>query len=148
MIEKNLIMKLKEINQKVFSIMQKKFDEYQLTLGLIYLLTLIINRPNTTQKELAKEMRLTEGAMSISIKKLIELNMVEQIQSPIDGRCNILVITEKGKGVVKEYEAYLNQIIKAVFKGFHLDELTKVSEFLNKISSNLDGILIDLSKPN
>lgn len=71
MIEQKLILQLKEINQKVLGLMQKKFDEYDLTFGLIYLLMVIMNKPNTTQKEIAKEMRFTEGAMSISVMQVL-----------------------------------------------------------------------------
>jgi DNA-binding MarR family transcriptional regulator len=146
MIEQKLILQLKEINQKVLSIMQKKFDEYGLTFGLIYLLMVIMNKPNTTQKELAKEMRFTEGAMSISVKKLMNLNMVEQIQSEHDGRCCMLVVTEKGKTVVEDYKHYLKRILQDIFKGFRQDEMEEMSEFLVKISGNLDQILMDLNE--
>lgn len=146
MIEQKLILQLKEINQKVLGLMQKKFDEYDLTFGLIYLLMVIMNKPNTTQKELAKEMRFTEGAMSISVKKLMNLNMVEQIQSEHDGRCYTLAVTEKGKTIVEDYKHYLKRILQDIFKGFSQDEMEEMSEILMKISGNLDQILMDLNE--
>mgnify|MGYP001230601328 CR=1 FL=1 len=148
MIEQKLILQFKEINQKLLSIMQKKSHEYDLTFGLIYLLMVIMNKPNTTQKELAKEMRFTEGAMSISVKKLIKLKMVEQIQSQFDARCNTLAVTEKGRAVVEDYKHYLKGIFQDVFKGFNQNELEEMSELLMKMNGNLDQILMDISVRN
>lgn len=146
MIEKELVLQLREINQKAASIMQQKFDDHELTIRLLHLLITIMNRPNTTQKELAREMRFTEGAMSISVKRLIKLNMVEQVQSQSDGRCNVLVVTEKGKLVINDYEHYLHGILKDIFKGCKPDELLQINQFLMKIKGNLDQMQKDMDK--
>lgn len=46
MIEKELVLQLREINQKAASIMQQKFDDHELTIGLLH----IINNHNEQTK--------------------------------------------------------------------------------------------------
>lgn len=145
MIEKELVMQFKEANQKIINIMQKKVDDYELTLGLLHLLMTIMHKPDTTQKELAKEMRFTEGAMSMSVKRLLKLGLIEQVQCQSDGRCNRLVVTEKGKKIAKDYKHYLYNIMQNVFKEFNVEELEMIHGFLMKINSNLDQVLSDIN---
>jgi len=145
MLEKELLVLLKEANQKIINIMQIKIDDYGLTFGLLYLLINIMNKPDTTQKELAKEMRFTEGAMSISVKRLMNLGLIEQVQCQLDGRCNRLVVTEKGKRVVEDYKHNLHDIIEDIFNEFEVEELQTVKRFLIRMNTNLNQILSDIN---
>lgn len=140
MIERELAMQLKEVNQKITNIMQVKFDEYGLTFGLLYLMMLIKKNPKASQKELAKQMRFTQGAMSISVKRLIKLNMVKQVQLETDARYNKLVITEKGQDMIDDYQDYLYKIIKDVFDDFSQEELLKLNDFIMRVNKNLEKI--------
>lgn len=151
MIEIELALQMKEGNQKMANIMQMKFDEYGMTIGLLYILKLIENNPNASQKELAKQMGFTQGAMSISVKKLMKLNMVEQIQLESDMRYNKLVVTGKGKKVMDDYQDYLYKIIRCMFNGFSEEELVKFYDFVLRVNKNLENInnenrIINLAK--
>lgn len=142
MIEKDLAMELKIINHKISNVMQLKFEKYGLTLGLLYLMKLIENNPNSSQKELAKEMRFTEGAMSISVKRLMNLGFVKKVQLEEDLRYNKLVITDKGKEVLCDHEKYLSRMMKDIFHGFNEDELKKLNEFISRVNNNLENIIM------
>lgn len=151
MIEIELALQMKKGNQKMANIMQMKFDEYGMTIGLLYILKLIENNPNASQKELAKQMGFTQGAMSISVKKLMKLNMVEQIQLESDMRYNKLVVTGKGKKVMDDYQDYLYKIIRCMFNGFSEEELVKFYDFVLRVNKNLENInnenrIINLAK--
>jgi len=146
MIERDLVLELKTINQRIGNIMQLRLDKCGLSLGLLYLMHMIENNPDTNQKQLAGEMRLTQGAMSISIKKLMELGMVDKEPLEEDLRHHRLVLTDKGKKVIDDYEKYLEEIIKDIFTGFTLEELKKFSEFTSRINDNLKNIMKKVSK--
>ncbi len=49
-------------------------------------------------------MRLTQGAMSIIVKRLLKLHMIKQMPLESDLRYNRLILTEKGKSMVKDYK--------------------------------------------
>jgi DNA-binding MarR family transcriptional regulator len=140
MIETDVAMALKETYQKITQMMQLKIDEYGLTFGLLLLTMRILNNPDASQKELAKEMRFTEGAMSSSVSRLIKLNMLEQIPLESDMRYNRLVVTEIGKSMIDDYKEHLYKKYKDIFTGFNEDELMKLHDFLLKINSNLGKI--------
>lgn len=143
MIEKYLTIELKATNQKISTIMQSKFHEYGLTFGLLYLMKLINNNPEANQKQLAKEMRFTEGAMSISVKKLRELGMVEKVQLESDMRYHKLAITDRGREILSDYEKYLYKLMKDIFVGFTEEELKKLKEYVSRVNNNLEKIIIE-----
>lgn len=146
MIERNIALELKVIQQRLSNIMQLKIDDYGLNFGLLYLMKLIDNNPNSNQKELAREMRLTEGAMSISVKRLMKLGMVEKVQLKEDLRYNKLIITDKGRQVLYDYEEYLSKMMKNIFHGFSQDELDKLNEYVYRVNKNLDNIIENLEE--
>lgn len=146
MIEKDLALELKAINQKISNIMQQRLDKCGLTLGLLYLLKIIENNPGVNQKELAKEMRLTQGAVSISIRRLMELHLLDKQPLEEDLRHHRLVITDRGKEIICSYEKYLEELIKDIFAGFTPAELEKLYKFAGRINGNLKNILEKLTE--
>ncbi|MBC8590928.1 MarR family winged helix-turn-helix transcriptional regulator [Wansuia hejianensis] len=140
MIETDVALQLKETHQKVVQIMQSKIDEYGLTFGLLHLMILIEKKPNANQKDLAKDMRFTQGAMSVVVKRLLKLDMIKQIPLESDMRFNRLVLTEKGKSMIDDYREHILKKYENMFKGFNNSELIELHDFLLRINQNLDNI--------
>lgn len=140
MIETDVALQLKETHQKVVQIMQSKIDEYGLTFGLLHLMILIEKKPNANQKDLAKDMRFTQGAMSVVVKRLLKLDMIKQIPLESDMRFNRLVLTEKGKSMIDDYREHILKKYENMFKGFNNSELIELHDFLLRINQNLDTI--------
>ena len=92
------------------------------------------------QKDLAKEMRFTEGAMSHCVKRLIQENILEQTPLKTDMRYNRLKVTKKGEEFIKDYESYIHEVYRSIFLGFDDDELKEFEKYLMKINANLDKI--------
>ncbi|MBU5454221.1 MarR family winged helix-turn-helix transcriptional regulator [Caproiciproducens sp. MSJ-32] len=140
MIETDLAMKFKKIHQRVMQLMQKKIDKYGLSTGLLHIALIIEKNPDISQKDIAKELRVTEGAISTSIKKLLNLKILDQIPLEEDMRYNKLVLTELGKSIIDDYRDHLPNIYKEMFNGFNQEDLLKLSNFLYKINKNLDNM--------
>lgn len=140
MIETDVAMKLKETQARLGQILQQKINEYDLNIGLLHLAILVEKYPNASQKELAGKMRFTEGAMSTAVKRLIKLNILEQIPLETDLRYNRLIVTKKGNCLIKDYKEYIFQVYKDIFLGFEDDELKILDNFLEKINANLEII--------
>lgn len=141
MIESDVAMKLKETQQKIIQIMQLKIDEYGLTFGHLRLMMLIDKYPNASQKQLAEKMRFTQGAMSMVVKKLLNLNMLEQVTQESDMRYKKLIITDKGRAMLNEYTDHINKKFKDMFIGFSSEELDKICDYLTRINDNLSRII-------
>jgi len=140
MIETDVALQLKETQQKLLQILQQKIDEYDLTFGQLFLMMKINDNPKANQKELAKQMRFTEGAMSSVVKRLINLNMLKQVPLEADLRYNRLVVTDLGKAMIRDYKEYLIKIYQDIFDGFNEEELEKLLSALKKINNNLSKI--------
>lgn len=140
MFESDVALKLKAIHGKIGQIMQQKINEYDLRVGLLHLAILVKKFPEKNQKEIAKEMRFTQGAMSHSVKILIEKDILKQIPLESDMRYNRLVVTEKGNNLIDEYESYITSVYEDIFIGFNQDEFKNLDEYLIRINKNLDGI--------
>ena len=140
MIETDLVMHFKKIYHRVTQLMQKKIDEYGLTLGLLHIAIIIEKNPEISQKDIAKEIKVTEGAVSTSIKKLLKLNILEQIPLESDMRYRRLVLTRLGKSIIDDNRDSLPNIYREMFNEFSQDELIKLGNFLFKINNNLDNM--------
>lgn len=74
-----------------------------------YYLTAIyhLGKPNFSQ--VAEELGLTKPAISILVKKLIKMNLIEKVQSEEDKRVYFISVSEKGKKIVGgDDELYLS----------------------------------------
>lgn len=140
MFETDVAMQLKGINTKLALLMQQKISEYDLRIGLLHIAMLVKKYPEKSQKQLAKQMRFTESAMSHCVKKLIKENILEQIPLETDMRYNRLVVTQKGENFIKDYESYIFKVYKEIFVGFNDDELLELDKYLKRINSNLEKI--------
>ena len=140
MIEKDVAMQFKEIHQRIAQIMKQKVYEYGIKFGQLHLMMLIDMYPESNQKEIAKEMRFTQGAMSTMVKRLISMKMVEQVPLESDMRYNRLILTEKGQSIIDDYKEDLYIKYRDMFKGFSEEELEELNRFLIKINNNLDSI--------
>lgn len=126
MFESDVAMQLKEINTRIAQLMQQKINKYDLRIGLLHLAMLVKKYPDKNQKDLAKEMRFTEGAMSHAVKRLIQKNILKQIPLETDMRYNRLEVTQKGENFIKDYESYILKVYKDIFIGFNDDELNEL----------------------
>lgn len=140
MIEKDVAMLLKGTHQKITQLMQRKIDEYGLTFGQLHLMMLIKKHPDASQKYLAKEMRFTEGAMSSVVKRLLSINMIDQISLESDMRYKRLVLTDMGQSMIDDYREDIRSKYSDMFVGFSNKELIQLNGFLLKINTNLESM--------
>lgn len=140
MLERDVAMKLKSIHGKIGQIMQQKINEYDLRIGLLHLAISVKKHPEMSQKELAKEMRFTQGAMSHSVKILIDKDILKQVPLKTDMRYNRLVVTERGNNFINDYEKYITNVYADIFVGFSQEELENLDDYLKRINENASKI--------
>ncbi len=140
MLEASVAMHLRKTHYRMTQIMREKIDEYGLSFRLLHIVTLINKNPEITQKQLSKEMKLTQGAISSSIKRLIKLDIIEQTPLEKDMRYNRLLLTENGKSIIEDCKERLHNRYQDMFFNFTHDELKDFNIFLKKINANLDEI--------
>ncbi|NLS45733.1 MAG: MarR family transcriptional regulator [Firmicutes bacterium] len=140
MIEADVAAHLRNTQQKLNQMLREKIGEYNLSFRLLHIIMLIEKNPKANQKEIANQLKLTEGAISGYIKRLIDLKILAQKPSEDDQRCNQLTITEHGQDIIRDYEKQVKLRYKDIFVGFTEYELQAFRDALIKINANLDRI--------
>ena len=140
MVEKDIMVQIKGMHHRIKRVMQQNISDYNLTFGQLRLLLVINKYPDASQKELAEMMKFTQGAMSLAVKRLIELDMIKQVPLELDMRYNRLVVTDKCQSMIDNYEEEMEEIDREMLKGLLDEELEVLSLFLGRINSNLDGM--------
>lgn len=140
MVKRGVAMQLRGIHQRIKQIMQQKIDDDGLTFVQLHLLMLIKKYPDANQKDLAKEMKFTEGAMSGMVKRLIEFNLIEQVPLKLDMRYNRLILTDKGQAMIDTHEDDLLNVLNNLYLGLSENELVDLNKYLIRINKNLDDM--------
>lgn len=88
--------------------------------------------------DLAKEMRLTPGTISVSVQNLVEKAYVNRMRRPDDRRSVYLELTAKGKLVYRLHRKFHIKMVEETIEGLDKDE----TDVLLKGLRNLHAFLI------
>ena len=92
-----------------------------------------------TQKEIAEHLKISPAAVTVSLKKLEKAGLVEKGAS-FDARENKIIITDKGKEMVKQSRDMFFDIDKSLFDGISDEDIEKLNEYLDTILKNFENI--------
>lgn len=92
---------------------------------------------NVSQRDLAETLNITPAAVAVTLKKLEKNGLVGRKMAEKDNRYNEVVLTEKGKKIVKESYKVFKYADEKMFDGFSLEELNAFEGYLNRIKDNL-----------
>ena len=101
------------------------------------LLHLLHSKSAPTQKELADAFDISSAAMTKVLKRLEEDGYILRVAQENDLRCLRITLTEKGKSILEQSRALVEEVDKNMFNGFSDSELASFYECLNKIYLNL-----------
>lgn len=90
-----------------------------------------------SQRDLAEKLNITPAAVAVTLKKLEKAGIVSKKISEEDNRFNEVIMTEKGKKIVKESQKLFNSTDALMFEGFTEEELTQFEGYLDRIQKNL-----------
>ncbi len=88
-----------------------------------------------TMTEVAKELDITVGTLTIAINNLVKKEYVERKKSEEDRRLVMIQLTKKGKLVYRIHEKFHSDMVKATIEGLTKEEeetLVKSLENLNR----------------
>jgi Transcriptional regulators len=91
--------------------------------------------------ELAKELLVTQPAVTALIDSLEERGLVERTRSNEDRRVVFVRITEKGSQVLKEIVEKRKEFMRRMTQALSQDELAQLVNILTKLSAQAEKIL-------
>ncbi|WP_347906815.1 MarR family transcriptional regulator [Enterococcus cecorum] len=90
-----------------------------------------------TTSEVAKELSITVGTLTIAINKLVKKGYVERIHSEDDRRVVKLGLTKKGRLLYRVHQHFHREMIKAILVGMDEAESQALLKALNNLHSFL-----------
>lgn len=126
--------KLNEIMQKLQQdLLTGKLKEY--TLRQLYYIELIHKNEDINVSEISKSIDLKKSTVSIAINQLINLGIVNKIQSTDDKRFYFLKLTSKGNEIIKMHKQVHKNTIKKILKILNPEEVENFIKIVDKIAT-------------
>lgn len=136
----NIVYNFIHVNHKHKKIMVKLLDSTGVYESQHRLLMHISRHNDYSQKQLADDMKISTPSVAVTLKKLENGGYIERLTDTDDNRYNKINITSKGQEVVEKSMKIFQYSDSAMFTGFDDSELETLSNYLHRISSNLDAV--------
>ncbi|ULG74930.1 MarR family winged helix-turn-helix transcriptional regulator [Macrococcus brunensis] len=121
------------VNTKIDEITGIELADYNVSREQIYMLELIQNEDNMTQKKLIFKMSKEQTAVSRSIKKLAEFGYITKEQSMYDLRSTVLKLTPQGQEIVEMADGIKAKVVRSFMKELNKTESEELINILEKI---------------
>lgn len=127
--------KLSDLMRK-FQIQLRKGDLKEYTLRQLYYIELIDKNQGISVSELAKKLEVKKSTVSIAINQLIDLGIVNKIQSDSDKRFYFLQLTSRGNQIMEMHKQIHKNTIKKISKLLSPEEIENFVQIVNKITAS------------
>lgn len=121
------------MNSKVDEIASAELTDVALSREQLYMLELIANEDNMTQKKLIYKLNKEQTAVSRAIKKLVDNGYIEKEQSIYDLRSTVLIATDKGKDALKRADDIKTKVVRNFMRELSATESEELIQLLEKI---------------
>lgn len=125
--------KLSDLMRK-FQTQLRTGDLKEYTLRQLYYIELIDKNQGISVSELAKKLHVKKSTVSIAINQLIDLGIVNKIQSNSDKRFYSLQLTPKGNQIMEMHKQVHKNTIKKISKILNPEEVENFVKIVNKIT--------------
>lgn len=125
--------KLSDLMRK-FQTQLRTGDLKEYTLRQLYYIELIDKNQGISVSELAKKLDVKKSTVSIAINQLIDLGVVNKIQSNRDKRFYFLELTLKGNQIMEMHKQVHKNTIKKILKILNPEEVENFVKIVNKIT--------------
>jgi DNA-binding MarR family transcriptional regulator len=92
-----------------------------------------------TSSEVARDLMVTMGTLTVAVNNLVKKGYVERIRSEDDRRVVKLGLTKKGKLVYRVHQGFHKKMVGEVLKDFEEDETHALLKALDNLHQFLDS---------
>lgn len=128
------------------TVMERMFSRTGVYRSQHQILMYIAKNPNASQKDIAHLHQASTATIAVSLKKLEKGGYIKRMVDRNDNRYNQIVITEKGRDVVKGSMKNFRTMEERMFAGFTDAELDQLKQLLGKINGNMSRFLEELER--
>ncbi|HOA78802.1 MAG: MarR family transcriptional regulator [Bacilli bacterium] len=99
----------------------------------------MIGMSNTkSMSEIADELKITRGTLSITVDNLVKKGYVIRARNKQDRRVVILYLTKKSVSIVKDYEEFYNALIRSLVASIDEDKAIVLDEILRNLNKIIE----------
>ena len=112
--------------------------KHDITFMEFTVLMFLSNNPEyDTASEIVKYRHLSKSHVSMSLKTLLQKNMIEIIIDDIDHRVSHIKLLPNTKVITDEGRVAQKEFLEAVFKGFEEKDFEKLKQYIIQINNNI-----------
>jgi DNA-binding MarR family transcriptional regulator len=116
----------------------KEHEIIDVTPNEVKVLYLIGLSNNKSMKEIADQLKITQGTLSITVNSLVKKGYVLRTRHKLDKRVIILYLTKKSIHVIKVYDHLYYQIISKLFHKFEPEKIQILESILKELNNGLE----------
>lgn len=144
-INKMLVEVYDDVNRiEEYSIRQGAFSDLSIT--EIHTIEAVGMYGSKTMSEIAMELEITMGTLTIAVDKLIRKGYMERSRSSSDRRIVNVSLTKRGKLAYRVHEKFHLDMVKEIMSDFTLEEEEILLIALSKLNKHLKAIYIASDK--
>jgi len=130
--------------QQIKRLYEKQFedtrDRYQISQFELDILAFLANNPDfDTAKDIVEIRMIAKSYVSTSVESLIQKGLLVRVPDNNDRRIIHLHVTEKSASVITDIRLRQNQLLKILFAGMTVDEISMFEALLAKIFNNVEN---------
>ncbi len=135
-IEHEIINLFRQMDQSLKRAISRKVKDTGIYRSQHRLLMLLGKHPDCSQTELAEKMDISPAAVAVSLKKLEKGGYINRQSHAEDNRINHVEVTGKGQEAISVSIQYFKEVESAMLKGFSLEEMERLRNYLERIIQN------------
>lgn len=101
---------------------------------------MLLKNNKLTNTDLAKELSISQAAVSKAVKQLLKKELVTSVKDEKDARVTFLILTKLGKPMADEHEDHHQStltVYDTILENFSDDEKKTINCFLEKLSAEV-----------
>lgn len=103
---------------------------------------------NKSMKEIAQQLRITQGTLSIAVNTLVKKGYVIRTRHKMDKRVIILYLTRKSIQAIKAYTELYSELIIQLFNVFQEDKVKILEQMLEELNHLLEQQIEERDEEN
>ena len=126
------------MHQQQMRVAEQRFSQTGVYRAQHHLLMYLSFHPDSSQKEIAEEFRISPSAVGVSLKKLEQAGYIERVVNEEDNRCNRVRLTGQGCQIVMDSKQIFDNLLQETYQGLTEQEMEQMYRILTKICGNLE----------
>ena len=134
-----LISRIKQVGMRLFDRMLSEADIDAFNGAQGRILYVLWQQDGITISRLSSQTSLANTTLTSMLDRMEQSGLVLRKPSPTDRRAQLICLTDKARGLQKEYDRLSDEMNALYYRGFKPEEILQLENYLQRILANLEG---------